>query len=372
MKPVHGLSRQIVVTMTLLVLSVVVAITVGSYVFYFVMFAYAPGHLAPAGAWMPSGPEWGWIVLSTLSAVALAIFAAAKLSRRILAPLTSVASSLRRVSNGDLTARATSDDRSLGEASLLVEDFNVMAERLERMAKEQVFWNAAIAHELRTPITILRGRIQGLAEGVFMPDEKLFRNLLAQVENLGRLIEDLRVVGLADSGHLTLQMERCDLAAGIRDVLALTEPELRAKGLLPALRLNEDLVECDPARMRQALLALLENARCHAAPGWLEIGLACSGGECRLTVTDSGPGIDPCFAAKLFDAFQRGDAARLQGGSGSGLGLAVVRAIALAHGGEARCHAVGGGTCFELAWPGQARVGRVDGTAVQPAPERRP
>lgn len=372
MKPVHGLSRQIVVTMTLLVLSVVVAITVGSYVFYFVMFAYAPGHLAPAGAWMPSGPDWGWIVLSTLSAVALAIFAAAKLSRRILAPLTSVASSLRRVSNGDLTARATSDDRSLGEASLLVEDFNVMAERLERMAKEQVFWNAAIAHELRTPITILRGRIQGLAEGVFMPDEKLFRNLLAQVENLGRLIEDLRVVGLADSGHLTLQMERCDLAAGIRDVLALTEPELRAKGLLPALRLNEDLVECDPARMRQALLALLENARCHAAPGWLEIGLACSGGECRLTVTDSGPGIDPCFAAKLFDAFQRGDAARLQGGSGSGLGLAVVRAIALAHGGEARCHAVGGGTCFELAWPGQARVGRVDGTAVQPAPERRP
>ena len=355
MKPVHGLSRQIVLTMTLLVLSVVVAITVGSYVFYFVMFAYAPGHLAPAGAWMPSGPEWGWIVLSTLSAVLLAVFAAAKLSRRILAPLTSVASSLRRVSNGDLAARASSDDRSLGEASLLVEDFNIMAERLERMAKEQVFWNAAIAHELRTPITILRGRIQGLAEGVFTPNEALFRKLLDQVENLGRLIEDLRVVGLADSGHLTLQVERCDLAAGIRDVLALSEPDLRAKGLLPELRLVDALVECDPARMRQALLALLENARCHAAPGKLEIALvtgqAGSGGECRLTVTDSGPGIDPAFASKLFDAFQRGDAAHLQGGSGSGLGLAVVRAIALAHGGEARCHAVGGGTCFELAWP---------------------
>lgn len=352
MKPVHGLSRQIVLTMTLLVLSVVVAITVGSYVFYFVMFAYAPGHLAPAGAWMPSGPEWGWIVLSTLGAVGLAIFSAAKLSRRILAPLTSVASSLRRVSNGDLTARATSDDRSLGEASLLVEDFNVMAERLERMAKEQVFWNAAIAHELRTPITILRGRIQGLAEGVFAPDEKLFRNLLAQVENLGRLIEDLRVVGLADSGHLTLQVQRCDLAADIRDVLSLTEPDLRAKGLQPSLRLDEGLVECDPARMRQALLALLENARCHAAPGPLDIGLVRGGGECRLTVTDSGPGVDPALAWTLFDAFQRGDAARLQGAAGSGLGLAVVRAIAIAHGGQARCHATPhGGSRFELAWP---------------------
>lgn len=352
MKPDHGLSRQIVLTMTLLVLSVVVAITVGSYVFYFVMFAYAPGHLAPAGAWMPSGPEWGWIVLSTLSAVALAIFSAVKLSHRILAPLTSVASSLRQVSNGDLSARATSDDRSLGEASLLVEDFNVMAERLERMAKEQVFWNAAIAHELRTPVTILRGRIQGLAEGVFAPSEPLFRNLLAQVENLGRLIEDLRVVGLADSGHLTLQVERCDLAAAIRDVLALTEPDLRAKGLLPELRLQEGLVGCDPARMRQALLALLENARCHAAPGRLEIGLVCGDGACRLSVTDAGPGVDPAVAEKLFDAFQRGDAARRQGSSGSGLGLAVVRAIALAHGGQALCRAMPhGGSRFELAWP---------------------
>lgn len=356
MKPAHGLSRQIVLTMTLLVLSVVVAITVGSYVFYFVMFAYAPGHLAPAGAWMPSGPEWGWIVLSTLAAVALAVFAATKLSRRILAPLTSVAESLRRVSNGDLAARATSDDRSLGEASLLVEDFNVMAERLDRMAQEQVFWNAAIAHELRTPVTILRGRIQGLAEGVFEPSEALFRKLLDQVENLGRLIEDLRVVGLADSGHLTLQVRQCDLAAEIRDVLALAEPDLRAKGLLPALRLQDGMVECvvecDAARMRQALLALLENARCHATPGPLEIGLACDGGACRLTVTDAGPGIDPALASTLFDAFQRGDAARQQGGSGSGLGLAVVRAIALAHGGQAHCRAMPhGGSRFELAWP---------------------
>ena len=354
MKPAHGLGRQIVMTVALLVLSVVVAITVGSYVFYYLMFAFAPNHLAAPGVWMPSGPEWVWIVLSTLGAVLLAVFAAAKLSRRILAPLTSVAGSLRRVSNGDLTARATGDDRSLGEASLLVEDFNLMAERLERMAKEQVFWNAAIAHELRTPVTILRGRIQGLAEGVFAPSEPLFRNLLAQVENLGRLIEDLRVVGLADSGHLTLQMERCDLAAAIRDVLTLTEPDLRARGLLPELRLQEGMIGCDPARMRQVLLALLENARCHAAPGRLEIGLACDTGTCRLSVTDAGPGIDPAVAAKLFDAFQRGDAARQQGDSGSGLGLAVVRAIALAHGGQALCHAMPHrGSRFELAWPDQ-------------------
>lgn len=352
MKPIHhGLSRQIVLAMTLLVLSVTVAITVGSYIFYFVMFAYAPDHLADPGAWMPSGPEWLWIVLSTLSAMVLAALAAIKLSRRILKPLTSVASSLRLVSQGDLTARAVSDDRSLGEASLLVEDFNTMAERLERMEKEQMFWNAAIAHELRTPITVLRGRLQGLAEGVFAPSEPLFRNLLGQVENLGRLIEDLRVVGLADSGHLTLQLAPCALALEVRNVVALVEPDLQARGFALALRLDAAPVRCDAARMRQALLALLENARCHARPGPLTVTLTRDDAVCRLAVTDAGPGIDPELAARIFDAFQRGDAARAQGG-GSGLGLAVVRAIALAHGGQASCSpAPGGGTTFELAWP---------------------
>lgn len=351
MRPIHGLSRQIVLAMTLLVLSVTIAITVGSYVFYYVMFAYAPDHLADPGTWMPSGPEWLWIVLSTLCGLGLAVMAAIRLSRRILRPLTSVANSLRRVSQGDLTARASGDDRSLGEASLLVEDFNTMAERLERMEREQMFWNAAIAHELRTPVTVLRGRIQGLAEGVFAPSEPLFRNLLGQVENLGRLIEDLRVVGLADSGHLSLQLAPCALAQEVRNVVALVEPDLAARGFALEMRLDAALVRCDATRMRQALLALLENARCHATPGPLVVALERDDDVCRLTVTDAGPGVEPDFAARMFDAFQRGDAARAQGG-GSGLGLAVVRAIALAHGGQALCRpAPGGGTTFEVAWP---------------------
>lgn len=349
-----GLSRQIVLSVGLLVLTVVVGITIGSYAFYGLMFSFAPDHLADAGSWVPSSLELAWIMLTILGGVVLAIVVAIRLARRILAPLNSVADSLRRVSLGDLTARATGDDRSLGEASLLVEDFNTMAERLERMAREQVFWNAAIAHELRTPLTVLRGRLQGLAEGVFAPEQRLFANLLAQVENLGRLVEDLRVVGLADSGHLTLQARRCKLADEIRDVLALVEPDLRARGFLPELVLDDGEVECDPARMRQALLALLENARRHALPGKLLVELHHDAGAARyrLAVSDAGPGIAPEFAARMFEAFQRGAAARAQGETGSGLGLAVVRAIALAHGGQARCLAApGGGSTFELAWP---------------------
>ena len=155
---------------------------------------------------------------------------ATRFSRRIIQPLNSVTESVRRLAHGDLEARAHAGDRSLGETSALVEDFNSMAERLQRMTSEMVIWNAAIAHELRTPVTILRGRLQGLAEGVFEPDEALFRSLLAQVEGLSRLIEDLRVLSLADSGHLHLQLEEVDLAQVIGDLKGAVEPALTAAG----------------------------------------------------------------------------------------------------------------------------------------------
>lgn len=348
----RGLRRQIVLAVALLVLCVMVATVIGSYVFYGLMFTYAPEHISDPGEWIPTGPEWGWIVSSTVSAVVLAIAVAVKLSQRLVVPLTSVAENLRRVSQGDLKARASGADSAAGEASALVEDFNTMAERLERMANEQAFWNAAIAHELRTPVTVLRGRLQGLAEGVFEPDPKLFRTLLGQVEHLGSLIEDLRVVGLADSGHLTLRLARCRLADDIRNVVALLAPDLGGAGLVPVVELVEGGVDCDAARIRQALLALLDNARNHAVPGRLLVRLDIVGGMASLSVTDDGPGIASEAAAVIFDAFQRGEAARRRPGSGSGLGLAVVRAIAHAHGGAATCHAAPtGGTTFELTWP---------------------
>jgi len=346
----HGLSRRIALTVAILVASVMLASVVGSYIFYALMFSYAPDQVSGDNQWLPSRAEWGWIVASTACAVVLAFAVAVRLARRLLVPLTSVADGLRRVSQGDLAVRANGADNALGEASQLVDDFNTMAQRLERMAGEQRFWNAAIAHELRTPVTILRGRLQGLAEGVFAPDPKLFHSLLAQVEHLGRLIEDLRVVGLADGGHLALQRAPCRLADEIRSVVNLLGPDLRAAGFTPVMDLDEAELPCDAARIRQALLALLDNARRHALPGVLDIVLCRAGGEVRLTVSDAGPGVDPALAASIFDAFQRGAAAR--GGTGSGLGLAVVRAIVQAHGGQVRCRpSAAGGTTFEMAWP---------------------
>ena len=227
-----------------------------------------------------------------------------------------------------------------------------MAERIERMAGERVIWNAAIAHELRTPVTILRGRLQGLAEGVFTPDEKQFRNLLAQVEGLSRLIDDLRMLSLAESGHLELRRDVVDLSFEIDGLVQLMLPDFHAAGFTPVLNLTKETVFCDSARIRQIVLALLDNAKRYAQAGKIYIDTYLSHDTYFLTVEDEGPGISDEIAAFIFDVFERGESSRSRQMGGSGLGLAVVRAIAQLHGGQALYrHGSQGGSVFQVSWP---------------------
>lgn len=195
--------------------------------------------------------------------------------------------------------------------------------------------------------------MQGLADGVFPPEESQFRSLLTQVEGLARLIEDLRVISLADSGHLDLDVRETDLAADVRAVVDVFGDALRAAGQHAVLDLDEQCMRCDPVRIRQALLALLDNARRHAVPGSIRIQTRVGQGSCRLSVEDDGPGIPADLAPHIFEAFRRADDSRSgRSSGGSGLGLAVVAAIAYAHDGQATCHrTAGGGTLFELRWP---------------------
>ncbi|AIO29661.1 MULTISPECIES: ATP-binding protein [Burkholderia] len=343
-----GLSRQIALTMAGMVFGVTVLIVLTATVFYYIAFNYWSAHFNTKNL-LPTGPEWAWLIATTAVGLALSVAVAVNLARRILVPLNSVTESIRRVARGDLDARAVAGDRSLHEAALLADNFNALASELQRVTNEQALWNAAIAHELRTPVTVLRGRLQGLAEGVFTPDEAQFRSLLGQVEGLTRLIEDLRVVSLADSGHLSIEIRDTDLAADARAVVDMFEPALRAAGQHPVLDLDTRRMRCDPVRIRQALLALLENARRHAVPGAIRIQTRIEQGMCRLRVGDDGPGIPADFAPHVFKAFRRADDTQP---GGSGLGLAVVAAIAHAHHGEAVCMpSRTGGTLFEVQWP---------------------
>lgn len=349
-----GLSRQIVLTMVAVAFGVTLLLVLTSYAFYYAAAHFWPETFGEASKWVTTRAEWAWMFATTVAALALASVVAVHLARRILLPLNSVAESIRRVAQGDLSARAITGDRAFGETAMLAEDFNALASQLQRTTQEMTFWNAAIAHELRTSVTILRGRLQGLAEGVFTPDESQFRSLLTQVEGLSRLIEDLRAVSLAESGNLDLHIQKIDLSAEIVSVVDFCRPALQASGQHPVLDLQAGPVCCDPVRIRQALLALLENVRRHAVPGTVRVQTFQANGWSVLRVEDDGPGIPAEVASQVFAAFKRmkSPSSDTSSDGGSGLGLAVVAAIARAHQGLVTCQpSATGGSSFELRWP---------------------
>ncbi|NDW04493.1 ATP-binding protein [Jiella pacifica] len=349
MKLRAGLSRQILLAMSAITVTAGTLVFFGTYLAYTVIIAFYPR--------LDSGDEWltatdlAILGASILVALPVAAVVALRLARRILEPLEALARSARRIAEGDLSARASPGDRSLGEIATLIDDFNTMAQRLQDMAADMALWNATIAHELRTPLTILKGRLQGMIDGVFDPDERSLRGLVLQVDSLARLVEDLRTVTLADSGHLDLRLERVHLAKEIREMAELLAPELRAQGFALALDLSDVTVEVDATRVRQALLALITNARRYAMRGAIRISLRQSGGETVLGVADEGPGLPPDKATRIFDPFVRGDAIRSRELGGNGLGLSVVRAIVEAHGGCVRYRpSQSGGALFEMAF----------------------
>lgn len=343
-----GLSRRIAWSMMSIALITTLIVTISSYAFYALWLEYWPENF-PSENIAPTTPEWVWLISVTLISLFISLFVAVKFSQRILRPLNSVIEGINLISEGDLTVRAINCDQSLGEIATLTNNFNFLATRLEQMTQEQSFWNAAIAHELRTPVTILKGRLQGLAEGVFTPDEQQFRNLLFQVDGLIRLIEDLRVISLAENGHLDLKMEEIDFSNEVNAVVELLKNKFLDAHQQVQLNLTSDAVQCDPFRIRQALLALLDNVLKYANAGSICIETKIVANVYQLSVKDEGPGIAKEFLPHVFSAFRRESN---QQKNGSGLGLAVVASIAKAHRGEVLCYLTAdGGTQFEICWP---------------------
>lgn len=342
-----GLSRQILLAMSSMTVVAGLVVFFGTYIAFSIIFYFSP--------WSESEESWltgvDFIILSVLIFIALivAAIASVRLTRRILQPLESLAHSARCIKDGDLSARAMPGDHSLGETAHLVEDFNAMAQRLEDMATDMKLWNATIAHELRTPLTILKGRLRGMIDGVFEPDETSLQGLVLQVDSLARLVEDLRTVTLADSGHLDLRIEPVRLKAEIEQLAGLLEQELREEGFDLRLNLSDVVVQADAMRIRQALLALVTNARRHAVRGAIEITLGVKNHVTLLRVMDEGPGLDGDIEPWAFEPFRRGIQTGTREQGGNGLGLSVVRAIVEAHGGKiGYAPSTKGGAMFEI------------------------
>ena len=233
-------------------------------------------------------------------------------ARALLRPFARLADAATRIARGDFSAR-------VGQPALIVKIdrftrvIDSMAETIERAELERRESSAAIAHELRTPLTVLSGRLNGMLDGVFPMDRAGVSALLAQTGLLARIVDDLRLLTLAETQHLGLDLADCDLADQARIVAAAQPP-----GVTVTLDLSPAPVRCDPMRLRQALQALLTNA---ARYGGTNITIA-TGTDARgrfLSVLDRGPGLTPDQAA-AFDRFWRADRSRARDTGGSGPG----------------------------------------------------
>jgi|TARA_R110002124_G_scaffold138720_1_gene302601 two-component system sensor histidine kinase AdeS len=339
-----SLTRQLSVAMAALSVMMIVVSSAAFYVVYAVLERWRI--VAP----MPANGEdtvqldvaitLGIGIVGLVIAIALAIW----LARRIARPMGAVGYAARQIAQGDLATRVEPVPEAQGETALLIADFNAMADRLERMAEDVSTWNAQIAHELRTPLTILQGRLQGAKDGVFPLDAVLLDGLLVQVAGLTRLVEDLRSVSLADSGRLDLVLTDVDLAAEIEGMAPTLRSILEPVGFTLSLVLAPGTIRADAGRIRQAVLALVDNASRHADPCEIAIRLSYFSGGASIAVEDAGPGLPAELEDRAFQQFTRGG----QSAGGSGLGLSVVRGIVRAHSGNVAYRRDGTRSVFQI------------------------
>jgi len=263
-----------------------------------------------------------------------------RLSRSLLAPVRALAVGAQALGEGRYGTRLAIDRSD--EFGALARDFNRLAEALGQARSARQRWLADVAHELRTPLTVLRGELEALEDGVRPLTPQSLTSLNAEVRQLGRLVEDLHALALADVGALAFQNEPCDLPALLEEAQARHARRFEDAGLTLTLKQKslDRRLSLDPVRIAQLLDNLLENAlRYTDAPGAVELAVTAAEEGARITVEDSAPGVEATALESMFTRFWRQDPSRARASGGAGLGLAIVRRIAEAHEGEAYAEA---------------------------------
>jgi signal transduction histidine kinase len=274
-------------------------------------------------------------VISVLLGV-LTLIIGLLLMRRMINPLSEVIAAAQAVSQGDLTARvpvrAKHDD-----LSALSDHFNHMADELERSDRQRRNLLADIAHELRTPITILRGRLEGILDGVYPPDEAHIAPALEETYLLERLVEDLRLLSLAEANQLRFDLKPVRLTDLVDTTIGLFSAQADERDIRLHLDAEANLPEVmvDPQRIQQVIGNLINNALRYAPEGSsIEVTINRQENFIELTVVDEGPGIPEDEIPHIFDRFWRGEKSRARSTGGAGLGLSIARHLVEAQGGK--------------------------------------
>jgi len=286
----------------------------------------------------------------------LAGLVARRAFRDIATPLADVMAAADAVAEGDLSVRVP--ERGPGDFGRLARSFNRMVEELERADQQRRNLTADVAHELRTPLHIIQGNLEGVLDGVYEPTSEHINATLDETRLLARLVDDLRTLSLAEAGQLPLTWEPVEVAELLADVGTSFSGQAEAAGIDLHVEIEGDASDLtitgDVGRLDQVLSNLLANAlRYTPAGGAVMLLVQPRDGGVRIAVRDTGRGISPENLPYVFDRFWRGDRSRSHaGGVGSGLGLAIARQLVQAHDGRIGVESEPGrGTTFTVELP---------------------
>ena len=292
----------------------------------------------------------GW--LSLLVASVLAAVLAFLLARHFSRPISRLGDTVRQLKKGDYASRAEVD--STDEIGLLAEDVNSLATTLEASEQTRRRWMAEIAHELRTPIAILKGELEALRDGIRDHDAASLGSLGEEVDHLAGLVDDLQMLALSDTGALRFNLQSVDLSSLVCSELEVFRPRLEDANIAIELRVEQGaVITGDLMRLRQLLRNLLENSLRYTNPsGQIELGLKSNKGMVAMWLDDSAPGVEPDLLSRLFDRFYRVEESRNRAAGGSGLGLAICNNIIAGHGGTISAqHSRLGGVSIRISLP---------------------
>ncbi|HEY3334990.1 MAG TPA: ATP-binding protein [Candidatus Limnocylindrales bacterium] len=314
-------------------------------------FAEAMGHLPgdPMGDAMAVATQAAFtdamrqaITAATIIAVVTATVVSLAVAARIARPITRLARASRRIAAGHYAERVDAEEP--GELGELATSFNEMAGSLEATERRRVQLVGDVAHELRTPLTTLDGYLEGLEDGVIQPSTETWQLLRAETARLTRMVSDLSELWRAEARQLPLRPTAVDVAEVAREVVARFAPGAEARGVTMTLHGGSAVASADRDRVSQILSNYLSNALRHAPDGSaITVATFVSPAAVEVSVADQGPGLTPDQLEAVFERFYRVDAARSRASGGSGIGLAIVRALADAMGGQAWAESEGPG-----------------------------
>jgi signal transduction histidine kinase len=288
-----------------------------------------------------------------VAASAVAILLGLLLTWQLTDPLRKLKTAAQGIAGGDLSQRV--DIKSKDEIGALGRTFNEMAENLSRAERLRRNMVADIAHELRTPLSVMRGNLEAILDGVFEPSRENVAAIHREAILLSRLVDDLQELALAEAGQLRIEMEPSSMASLIERVAASATARAAKEGVSIVTDTAGDLplVNMDHQRIGQVLSNLVDNAlRYSPDGGTITIKAERAADAVRVDVVDQGPGLDSTELSLVFERFYRGDKARSRTTGGVGLGLAVVKQLVEAHNGRVWAEsAEGQGATFSFNLP---------------------